>query len=108
MRSRVTVDCTGGEEDGVMTGHDAECRAGDLFETLARTADAIADTAEMSARVHDRAAAYLPGAAEHARRERRLAAAERAAATAYRNREVPSAQVIRAIRDSRRGPVAGG
>ncbi|GAA3336527.1 hypothetical protein GCM10020358_29500 [Amorphoplanes nipponensis] len=73
--------------------------AGDLFESLARTADAIADTAERSARVHDAAVGRLPGAAEHARRERRLAAAERAAAEAFRRHEIPSRAVTQAIRD---------
>jgi hypothetical protein len=92
-----------------MMNHDAEQSARDhLFEALARTADAIAETAEVSACVHDRAVAHLPGAAEHAQRERRFAAAERAAAVAYRNHEVPPDDVMQVIRDSGRGPAANG
>lgn len=88
--------------------HDAEQSAGYLFEALARTADAIAETVEASARIHDRMVAQLPGAAEHAQRERRFAAAERAAAVAYRNHEVPPDGVLQVIRDSGRGPAANG
>jgi hypothetical protein len=54
----------------------------EIVEVLARTADAIPETAEMSADVHDKAADQLPGASEHAERDRRFAAAERAAAVA--------------------------
>ena len=75
----------------------------EILEALARTADAIAETAAMSADVHDRAAGNLPGAAEHAERDRRFAAAERAAAAAYRNGEVPPDHVRQAIHDSRPG-----
>jgi len=73
----------------------------DTFEALARTADAIAETAEASADVHDRAIGQVPGAAEHAERDRRFAAAERAAAHAYRNHQVPSDEVRQAIREAR-------
>ncbi|WP_433728223.1 hypothetical protein ACQP2Y_14390 [Actinoplanes sp. CA-051413] len=73
----------------------------DSFEALARTADAIAETAEASAEVHDQAVGFLPGAAEHAERDRRFAAAERAAAHAYRNHEVPPDDVRQVIREAR-------
>jgi anti-sigma factor RsiW len=73
----------------------------DSFEALARTADAIAETAEASAEVHDQAVGLLPGAAEHAERDRRFAAAERAAAHAYRNHEVPPDDVRQVIREAR-------
>lgn len=72
------------------------------FEALAKTADAIAETAEASAVVHDDATGHLPGAAEHAERDRRFAAAERAAAQAYRDHDVPPAEVREVIREVRR------
>jgi hypothetical protein len=75
----------------------------DTFEALARTADAIAETAEAGAAVHDQAVGHLPGAAEHAERDRLFAAAERAAAHAYRNHEVPPAEVRQVIREARPG-----
>jgi uncharacterized protein DUF4386 len=71
------------------------------FDALARTADAIAETAAMSADVHDRAAQNLPDAAEHAERDHEFAAAERAAAFAYRSGEVPPDDVRQSVRDSR-------
>jgi hypothetical protein len=71
------------------------------FEALARTADAIAETADASADIHDDAADNLAGAAEHADRERRFAAAERAAAHAYRNHQVPPEEVRQVIREVR-------
>lgn len=73
----------------------------DMFEALARTADSIAETAEASADIHDEAVGSLPGAAEHAARDRRFAEAERAAADAYRSHEVPSDEVRQAIREAR-------
>lgn len=90
-----------------MPEHQAGRSAGDWFEALARSADAVAETAEMSARVHDEAVGHLPGAAEHAQRERRLAAAERAAAAAFRRHEMPSDEVRRAIRACGVGPAGG-
>jgi hypothetical protein len=71
------------------------------FDELARTADAIAETAEASAGVHDQAAGFLRGAEEHAERDRRFAAAERAAARAYRSHQVPPDEVRQVIRESR-------
>jgi len=72
----------------------------DMFEALARTAEAIAETADTSADVHDRATQHLPGAGEHAARDRRLADAERAAAIAYRNHRAPPPEIRQAIREA--------
>jgi hypothetical protein len=91
-----------------MSEPDAARSAVDWFEALARSADAVAETAEMSARVHDSAARHLAGAAEHARRERRIAAAERAAAESYRRHEMPTDEVRQVIRDDGRDPADGG
>jgi hypothetical protein len=73
-----------------------------IFQVLAQMAETIAQAEERSAVVHDKAARYLPGAVEHAARSRRFAAAERAAATAYREHELPSDEVRKVIRDSGR------
>lgn len=73
----------------------------DMFEALARTADAIAETADASADVHEDAAGNLPEAAEHAERDRRLAAAERAAADALRDGRIPPDEVRQVIREAR-------
>ena len=73
-----------------------------VFEDLAQMAETIAETEERSAVVHGNAAGHLPGAVEHAARSRRFAAAERAAAAAYREHELPSDEVRKAIRDSGR------
>ena len=70
-------------------------------EALARLAESIAATTEHSAKVHDRMSARMPEAAEHAARERRLAAAERAAAEAYRQGRAPSADVRQQIVEGR-------
>ena len=70
-----------------------------VFAALAETADAIAQTEENSAHVHDDAAAYLPGASEHAARSRRLAKAEKAAAAAFREHRVPPDDVRQVIRE---------
>ena len=51
----------------------------------------------------DNATTHRPGAAEHAARARPFAEAERAAASAYRNQEIPSADVQQEIRESRPG-----
>jgi hypothetical protein len=76
-------------------------RPTDMFEALARTAEAIAETAEASTDVHKQAAGNLPGAEEHAARDRRLAAAERASAHAFRNHEIPPDEVRQVIREAR-------
>lgn len=73
-----------------------------IFEEVAQMAEVIAETEEMSAVVHDQVAEHLPGAVEHAARSRRFAAAERAAAAAYREQEVPPDEVRTVIRDSGR------
>jgi hypothetical protein len=77
-----------------------------MFERLAQVAERIAATAEYSARVHDQMVGHLPDAMDRAAGQRRLAAAEKAAAVAYRNLEVPPTTVRRAIvasgRQSRR------
>jgi hypothetical protein len=77
----------------------------ELFEALAQTAEAIAQTEEISADVHDHSAVFLPAAAEHAGRARRLAAAEKAAAAAFREHRLPPDDVRQVIRD--RGGPAG-
>lgn len=66
---------------------------------LAEAAESMAATAEASARVHDQMAErQCPGAAEHAARDRLLAAAERDAARAYRAGQSPSETTRAAIR----------
>ena len=70
------------------------------FARMARIAEDVAETAERSAAVHDEMGAYLPDAPEHAERDRRLAAAERDAAAAYREHRLPSEEVRAVIRDS--------
>ncbi|MEV4639688.1 hypothetical protein AB0J80_20255 [Actinoplanes sp. NPDC049548] len=70
------------------------------FERLAQAADSLAGTLESSAGLHDEMEGHLPGAAAHAVRDRRLAAAEREAAAAYRRRELPSDEVRRVIRNN--------
>jgi hypothetical protein len=74
-------------------------RRADLFDATAKVAEDIADTAEMSARVHAGLRGTLPGAEDHAEREVRLAAAERAAAEHLRRGEVPPEDVRAVIRD---------
>jgi hypothetical protein len=73
-----------------------------IFEDLAQMAETIGQTEEISADVHDKAARHLPGAVEHAARSRRFAAAERAAAAAYREHKVPPDEVRKVIRESGR------
>jgi len=71
-------------------------------EAMAKIAESIADVAEYSATVHDQMSSRVPGAAEHAARDRRLAAAERAVAAAYRQGRTAPAAARREIIDSRR------
>lgn len=73
-------------------------RRDQAFENAARNADNLARVAEHSAEIHDHMP-HLPGAADHAERDRRLAAAERAAAQAYRRHELPSDAVRRSVID---------
>ncbi|GAA0503284.1 hypothetical protein Ade02nite_36090 [Paractinoplanes deccanensis] len=73
-------------------------RAAESFESLADSAEMAARTAEMSARVHDQMTDRVAGAAEHAERDRTLAAAEWEAAAAYRAHEVPPDEVRETIR----------
>jgi len=68
------------------------------LQRMADAAEGMANTAEASARVHDQMA--HPAAAEHAARERMLAAAERDAAEALRAGELPSQASREAIRAS--------
>jgi hypothetical protein len=71
----------------------------ELFQALGRAAESVARTAEYSAEVHDNATKVLPDAGEHAARDRRLAEAERAAAVAYRNQDVPPCEVRQVVRE---------
>ena len=72
----------------------------DQFERLAETAEKIAETAARSADIHD-GLTTLPGAEEHAARDRRLSAAEQDAAAALRQHEVPSDATRQVVRESR-------
>jgi hypothetical protein len=82
-------------DEGPTTMQDKQA---ELFQALARCAESVARTAEFSADVHDNVTHALPDAHKHAARDRRLAQAERAAAAAYRNEEVPSHDVREVIR----------
>jgi hypothetical protein len=71
-----------------------------LFDALAMTAESVAVTIEKSAEIHEALATRDPEAVGRAARQRKLAAAERAAAAAYRSgRQIPE-DVRRAIRDA--------
>jgi hypothetical protein len=73
-------------------------RRAELFDQLRQRAEDLARTAEFSAAVHAKMPAHLLNPPDHAERDRRLAAAERAAAEAYRAHRVPSEEVRAAIR----------
>jgi len=70
----------------------------ELFEELAQRAEDLARTAELSAEVHAHMPTHLLHPPDHPGRERVLAAAERAAAEAYRAHQVPSDEIRAAIR----------
>jgi hypothetical protein len=70
-------------------------------EEMAKIADDVAKVAEYSAIVHDQMSSRVPGAAEHAARDRRLAAAERDVAAAYRQGSTPTPAARQQIIDSR-------
>lgn len=67
-------------------------------QKVARTAEHIARVAEQSADVHDALTGSMPGAEEHAARDRRLAAAERTSAGAVRRGGLPPESARRVIR----------
>jgi hypothetical protein len=69
----------------------------ELFDALARRADEVAEAAEHSADVHERLPPHVLSPPDHLERDRMLAAAERAAAEAYRAHRVPSDEVRAAI-----------
>jgi hypothetical protein len=95
------IGCMSGNEEAHQPG--SEDPQGEQFMRLANTAEAMARTAERSARIHDEVGEHLPGAADHAARDRRLAAAEREAAEAFRGHRLPSQAVRDAIRESGTG-----
>ena len=75
------------------------------FEAAAVNAANLAATAAYSAELHQQMDT-LPGAKDHAERDRRLAGGERAAAAAYRRHELPSDAVRRSVRDLEDGQAA--
>jgi hypothetical protein len=92
--------------DHLSTGRHPLDQQGAFFDLMAKVAEGIADTLDQSADVHERAVGRVRGAAERTARDRRLADAERAAATAYRNHEMPTEEVREAIRNARWDQVA--
>jgi hypothetical protein len=83
-------------------------RLGETYERLALAAESLACTLDYSAAIRDDLAGLQPQAREHAGRDRRLAAAERAAAHALRARELPPPQVREVIRSGGRVGSPGG
>ncbi len=79
-------------------GSDIFAKVSETRQKLARTAESVAQTVEYSADVHADMARTRPEAHEHAERNRRLAAAERASAAALRHGELPSDADRRVIR----------
>jgi hypothetical protein len=72
-----------------------------LFAELAQRAEDLARTIEFSAEVHAQMPVHLLTPRDHEKRGRELAAAERAAAEAYRTHRLPPDDVRAAIRQAR-------
>jgi hypothetical protein len=75
-------------------------RRAQLFDGLGQRAEDLARTVEFSAEVHAQMPSHLLNPPDHAERERKLAAAERAAAEAYRAHQVPADKIRDAIRQA--------
>ena len=65
----------------------------ELFDQLAQRAEEVARVAEYSAQVHEQLPSHLLSPPDHVERDRTLAAAEHAAAEAYRAHQVPPDEV---------------
>ena len=87
---------------------EAPCASDRSFDSSAADADAVARAATESADAHDRMARHVPGASEHADQDRDLAAAQNAAAGAYRAHREPPDRARHVIENSHRAPVDDG